>query len=174
MVWTPAGRQHIEALDEKIAALGARIDDMQARALDEKVDAIARRLDELGSRLDRLADATEPLSADVERALDRLAEQDSRHDEQTGRLSSLADEVAGLREADRATADTVGGHGSRIEALRDDGAGQRRSLDQLRADLVRIERQTAIDLAELRRTSMALTRTVLGAGGSRDPLNAVP
>ena len=64
-------------------------------------------------------------------------------------------------------ADEIAGHASRLDTLGEENRHQGRSLDQVRADVTRIERQASVDVAELRATDTALARVVLKADGTR-------
>ena len=151
------------------------------QALDEKVEALNGRLDEVMARFDRLSGDLDRLSSDLEQVQQRLEAEGSSRRELTDQLSAVrevvrdlqrdgqrtADGVADLRTDGEATADRVAGHAALLEDIKEEDRRQGRALDQLRADVTRLDRQAAADLAELRGTHAALARAVLMADGAR-------
>ena len=150
-------------------------------AIDETVEALSGRLEEVVSRFDRLADEMDRLSADLDQVRHRLDAEASDRREQMDQLSAVRDVVAELQsgsrtaleavaaldEDGRKTSDVIAGQASHLDTLQERGLHQQRSLDQIRADVTRIERQAAADLAEFRATNTALARVVLNADGTR-------
>lgn len=153
------------------------------QALDEKVEAMSGCLNEVMSRLDRLSADFDRLSEDLDQVRQRLDVEASARHEQTDRSTAmlevvvelqkdsktLADSFAGLQVDGKTASEVMAEHASVLDALQEKGLRHERSLNQTRADITRIERQAAADLAELRTTNTALARVVLnvnGAGGS--------
>ena len=162
MLWESPARQRVQALDEKVEALNGRLEEMIAR-------------------FGRVSDDLDRLSSDLERVQQHLKAEGSGRRELTDQLSAVrevvqdlqrggqrtADGVAELRTSGEATGDRVAGQASLLEDIREQDRRQGRALDQLRADLTRLDRQAAADLAELRGTHAALARAVLMADGAR-------
>ena len=158
MEWRLPARRRAEALDAKVVAFTDRLDAMMAR-----VDGLVGDVDRLSSRLDELGQLLQTEMADRREQADRLASLRDRVGELQSDGRTTMGAIAELRQSSRSTLDAVNGQASSLDDLRNRDDEQGRSLDQVRADLTRIERQGAVDLAELRATDTALARMVLKA-----------
>ena len=171
-------------------ATGQRVD-----ALDARIETLDGRLDEVMVRLDRLVGDLGRLAAGLDQVQQRVGTQVADQRGQVSRLSAVRHEIAYLREQGRSVAglvadlhagsiatahdiaelradgrtaaDRAADQASRSESLREEGRRHERSLDQVRADITRIEQQAAADLTRLRAADTALARVMLGADGVR-------
>lgn len=171
-----ASRKRVKGLAATVAAMGERLDEVAAR-LDRLAVGIDRRSSDLGEvnrRLDGY-DADRRDGADrVTELRDEVATLQRRHDDASGLIADLQaagrtgnDSLADLRERHDTAAGEIADHRSRLDRVEETGERQERTLDQVRADVMRIERQAKVDLAELRTTDTALARMVLKADGVR-------
>ena len=152
------------------------------QALDEKVEALSDRLEEVLSRVVHVTADLDRLSSDIDGVRQRLDAEASDRRDQANFLAAVRETVIELQagnekardvvaalQADRQMAlDVSAGQASLLDGLQEKNLEQSRSLDQIRVDVTRIERQAAADLAELRTTNTALARLVLNTrdGGS--------
>jgi chromosome segregation ATPase len=124
---------------KKMAEMQQRTADLeqQVQALSARLAGMADRFsadrDQLETRIDRLEDRVTEL-ADAERRAEALA-------------GVVSDQAAAI---------------GRLDQRLDEREEQRKELDgRVRADMIRIERQAAIDMTELRQTDLALAERLL-------------
>ena len=152
----------IRALQDNVAALSAEIVTVR-----EQASAATTRYERLGDSVAELAVLVSSHAEVFQHQAERLAqwrEEGGRHEE---RLAQLRDEMAELRNSGEGRHDDVErlrrDMNDRFDRWRDDGEGRDEYMKRLRGDLERIERQAAIDLDEIRRTSRALAEALLAS-----------
>lgn len=147
----------IDALTERASSLAASLDEHGRAAADvaEAVERQGRATADLSAIVERNRDAATELSATLDahgRAQGELAAAlEDRQTENAGRMRDLC---------------------SRLDTVEQRGDQRERTVDQVRADVMRIERQAAVDLALLRSTDEALARAVTRANAPAAELSA--
>ncbi len=143
----------LDRLEDRTTVLSAGHADLSAAQ-----SALVEQLDTLSSRL---AEERAVLTEQVATLVSQLAISMRRLEERDDEVRQLRDRIATL-DADLAErSERLEQQGDRIAALGVELAHQTLRCDQNGGDIARIERQAAIDLAEMRETTIALAEAVL-------------
>jgi chromosome segregation ATPase len=110
--------------------------------------------------------ALRPLRENVEAVGAQIVALSSRADSADASLDELRKTVAGLVASVNAQAETIELQEKQIARLQDEAEVREENVKQLRAWLIRIERQGTSDLEEMRSTTAALAHQLLVASSS--------
>jgi chromosome segregation ATPase len=158
MNWRRPARQRAKALDAEVVTLNDRLN-----LVSERLNELVNDVDRVSSGLERLEQLLHRAVSDGREQADRLAALRERVGELQSDGRSTVSVIAEVQQSSRAALEAIDSQASRLDQLQDTDAEQGRVLDQIRADVTRIEWQGAIDLAELRATDTALARVALRA-----------